>query len=879
MSERTENERRRLEGVELGSIRLETHVGHDGAGDVYRALDTKLRRTVRVRVLDAREVPESLTRAARVAHPALVPIHDVVAGDGVVAIVQDDLALESLKDRQELGPLPRAEAGRLVATIAGALAALHDEGAAHGSLAADRVLLLADGRAVLRDAGIVAGDESTDLRALGALITELLGDATPRTPEARRERALWDALTAELRAARPGFPLRGARGVAERLVLFAEPPSRTPAIARRVRRAKYPLLAASVVAMLLASLALIDGPLRGWRREPVAVLPFAAADGSDESLVAGERLGTLVRERLGESRRLRPFATAAIEGTGPGGLATEAGDALLTRGAEGVVGGAVELTASGQRARVRLVRASGGAEDHVVEAANLEDLARDVASLVERRLTGEARGERSPAGQGDALDDAAQRALARVHSLSRELRYAEAIVVAERLAAKHPGALETRLALAEVLATAGFERRARDAARAAQEIAKAQDVLDDETGLRVKAIHARAFGRHHERARLAVLLATRRPDDTTRALQAALALEASGNIDGAQLWVERAHGEPLAELLAARLSFASGERERAYARLEAARREFDDLGMTNALAVCDETEGDFAVDSGEFVAAVSAYERARSRIDSRGLPARAARLESLAADALVNAGDLEGAAGRYRTSLPVLEAEGAYSYALEAEAAWGAQLYLAGRFDEAEAKLRRALDRARLLENDRLFVEPAVNLANLLVYTGRGEEGAALAAIALERSLAVRRDDIAFFARVALAAAEAQRGGVRAAAAIYRTMIEAEARPSGSKEREAYAHVALADALLEVGDAESGFHHATRAVALNRERRARVDLGYALATHARALAALDRDREARASLDEAEQLARDGGGELADLLAVIAKVRAELRAR
>lgn len=783
MSELPENERRRLEGVMLGSIRLETHVGRDGAGDVYRALDTKLRRTVRVRVLDAREVPESLTRAARVAHAALVPVHDVVTGDGLVAIVQDDLALESLKDRQERGPLPRAEAARLVATIAGALAALHDEGAAHGSLTADRVLLLADGRAAVRDAGIAAGDESADLRALAALIAELLGDATPRTPEARRERALWDALIAELRGARPGFPLRGARGVAERVLVFAQPPSRTPALARRVRSAKYPLLATSVVAVLLASLALLDGPLRGWRREPVAVLPFAAADGSDESLVAGERLGTLVRERLGESRRLRPFAAAAIEGAGPGGLATEAGDALLTRGAEGVVGGAVELTASGQRARVRLVRASGGAEDHVVEAANLEDLARDVASLVERRLTGEERGELSPAGQGDALDDAAQRALARVHALGRELRYAEAIVVAERLAAKHPSALEPRLALAEVLASAGFERRARDAARAAQEIAKAKGVLDDETGLRVKAVHARAFGRHHERARLAVLLATRRPDDTTRALQAALALEASGDIEGARLWVERAHGEPLAGLLAARLSFASGERERAYAQLEAARGEFDDLGMTNALAVCDETEGDFAARESRFRESARAYETAHGRYQTSGLLVLAAGTLALAGDSLLNEGDLSGAEERYRAALPILEAEGAFSFAMEAEAAWGAQLYLAGRFDEAEDKLRRALDRARLLENDRLFVEPAVNLANLLVYTGRGEEGAALATVALERSLAVRRDDIAFFARVALAAAEAQRGGVRAAAAIYRAMIEAEARPSGSKER------------------------------------------------------------------------------------------------
>ncbi|PKL93106.1 MAG: serine/threonine protein kinase, partial [Gemmatimonadetes bacterium HGW-Gemmatimonadetes-1] len=90
------------------SYTIEGEIGRGGMGVVYRARDERLHRRVAVKALPPelafqREIRERFTReaqtAARLAHPHIVPIHDVGEGNGVVYFVMGLIEGESLAAR------------------------------------------------------------------------------------------------------------------------------------------------------------------------------------------------------------------------------------------------------------------------------------------------------------------------------------------------------------------------------------------------------------------------------------------------------------------------------------------------------------------------------------------------------------------------------------------------------------------------------------------------------------------------------------------------------------------------------------------------------------------------------------------------------------
>src|SRR5687767_2972964 len=106
-------------GSRLGPYEISAQIGAGGMGEVYRATDTRLDRTVAVKVLpvhlaDQPDARQRLEREARAVsalnHPNLCALHDVGAQDGVHYLVLEYLEGETLADRLKRGPLPLADA-------------------------------------------------------------------------------------------------------------------------------------------------------------------------------------------------------------------------------------------------------------------------------------------------------------------------------------------------------------------------------------------------------------------------------------------------------------------------------------------------------------------------------------------------------------------------------------------------------------------------------------------------------------------------------------------------------------------------------------------------------------------------------------------------
>src|ERR1700745_270014 len=102
-------------GTRVGPYEIVAPLGKGGMGDVYRARDTRLDRTVAVKVLSAHlsnkpEAQERFEREARAIsalnHPNICHLYDVGSQDGVEFLVMEFVEGETLAERLLRGPLP-----------------------------------------------------------------------------------------------------------------------------------------------------------------------------------------------------------------------------------------------------------------------------------------------------------------------------------------------------------------------------------------------------------------------------------------------------------------------------------------------------------------------------------------------------------------------------------------------------------------------------------------------------------------------------------------------------------------------------------------------------------------------------------------------------
>jgi serine/threonine protein kinase len=152
-----------------GEYSLQRELGRGGMGIVYLARDVQLDRDVAIKVLPTHlartaESRERFVREARTAaglsHPNIVPIHRVGEAGGFVFFVMSYVEGETLGERlRRLGPLPPADAMRIMREVAWALAYAHGRGIVHRDVKPDNILLEAStGRALVTDFGIAHVD-------------------------------------------------------------------------------------------------------------------------------------------------------------------------------------------------------------------------------------------------------------------------------------------------------------------------------------------------------------------------------------------------------------------------------------------------------------------------------------------------------------------------------------------------------------------------------------------------------------------------------------------------------------------------------------------------------------------------------------------------
>jgi serine/threonine-protein kinase len=198
-------------GARIGAFEIVEPIGEGGMGQVYRAVDTRLKRDVAVKVLPAsfKAEAERLARFRREAellaalnHPNIAQVYGLEQADGEHALVMELATGATLADRVAAGPLPLEDALAIARQVLEGLEAAHERGIVHRDLKPGNIMIAPDGTVKVLDFGLAkALDPSPGgpgSAGQGATITSpaltsmgvILGTAAYMAPEQARGRAV-----------------------------------------------------------------------------------------------------------------------------------------------------------------------------------------------------------------------------------------------------------------------------------------------------------------------------------------------------------------------------------------------------------------------------------------------------------------------------------------------------------------------------------------------------------------------------------------------------------------------------------------------------------------------------------------------------------------
>ncbi|SRR6266480_287 len=145
-------------GTKLGPYEITMPLGAGGMGEVYRARDTRLERTVAIKILPAQLSSDPIRKQrfereaktiSSLNHPHICVLHDVGSQDGVDYLVMECVEGETLAKRLEKGPLPLEQVTKIGMQIADALDKAHRSGVVHRDLKPGNIMLTSMGAKLL----------------------------------------------------------------------------------------------------------------------------------------------------------------------------------------------------------------------------------------------------------------------------------------------------------------------------------------------------------------------------------------------------------------------------------------------------------------------------------------------------------------------------------------------------------------------------------------------------------------------------------------------------------------------------------------------------------------------------------------------------------
>src|SRR5215472_12819563 len=145
-------------GTKLGPYEIQSPLGAGGMGEVYRAKDKRLERTVAIKILPAHLSSDPLLKQrfereakaiSSLNHPHICTLHDIGHQDGMDYLVMECVEGETLGKRLEKGPLPVEQVLKYGAQIAEALDKAHRSSVVHRDLKPGNIMLTSSGAKVL----------------------------------------------------------------------------------------------------------------------------------------------------------------------------------------------------------------------------------------------------------------------------------------------------------------------------------------------------------------------------------------------------------------------------------------------------------------------------------------------------------------------------------------------------------------------------------------------------------------------------------------------------------------------------------------------------------------------------------------------------------
>jgi len=379
----------RLIGKTVSHYRIIDELGVGGMGVVYKAEDTKLKRTVALKFLlpelmRDKEAKARFLREAQAAalldHPSICAVHEIEESEDLTFIIMAYVEGETLRLKLKAGPLDLEEARIIGIQVSEGLEAAHAKGVIHRDIKPGNIMMTKDGQAKITDFGLAKFAESTEITTDGTRMGTIayMSPEQARGDEVDHRSDIWSlgAVLYEMITGRRPFRAEHKKAVLH--FILHEEPQQISALRRDAPReldwiaskalAKRPDDRYQSARDMLADLRAVSGvfdastavdiPISAKPKPSIAVLPFVNMSGDPEDEYFSDGLAEDLINALSHIRDLRVVArTSAFSFKGKDVEISEIGRKLRV---ETLLEGSVRRANNQLRVTAQLVNAVDG---------------------------------------------------------------------------------------------------------------------------------------------------------------------------------------------------------------------------------------------------------------------------------------------------------------------------------------------------------------------------------------------------------------------------------------------------------------------------------------------------------------------------------------